>query len=131
MNKVILLGNLGKNAERRTTQSGKTITTFNIGTSKVWKDSNGEKRESTEWHNIEYWSASDRLFNCLNKGVKILIEGELKYGEYEKDGVKHKTTKVVCSNLELAGRSNTSTASNVSPPLKMKEDIFIDDDIPF
>lgn len=135
MNRVILLGNLGKKAERRTTQTGKNVVSFSVGTSKIWKDSTGEKKENTQWHDVEHWNVSDKLFEYLNQGTKVLIEGELRYGEYEKNGVKHKTTKIVCNSLELANSGKSENKQYNSPSQafslpKMKDNV-LDDDIPF
>ncbi len=98
VNKVILIGNLGRDPEVRFTQSGAKIVNFSIATSETWKDKQtGERREKTEWHRIVIFN--DRLADVaekyLRKGSKIYVEGALRTSEYEKDGIKRYSTEVV------------------------------------
>ena len=128
MNKVILMGNLGSDAVSRTTQNGKQIGNFNVCTTRTWKTPSGEIQKTEQWHTIEHWNGSDKLYSFLTKGVKVLIEGEIKYEEYDKDGEKRYRTKIICSNIEFAGKPQEAKTS-ISQP-KIKNDVF-DDDIPF
>jgi single-strand DNA-binding protein len=132
MNKVILIGNIG-NIESRKTNTGKKVTVFSLATNKIYKDTEGNKQKTTQWHRIEYWDMSDGLESCLSKGKQVAIEGELRYEDYEKDGVTRIITKIVCNSLELLGGSNadiSSTQTHHTSSIKMKNNVF-DDDIPF
>lgn len=104
VNKVILVGNLGKDAETRFTPSGAARTTFPIATSRRWKDQQtGEWKEETDWHNIVVWR-QENLANYLTKGKQIYVEGRLQTRSYEdKDGRKVYTTEVVAEDVILLG----------------------------
>ena len=100
VNKVILLGNLGKDAETRFTPNGIAKTTFSLATSRRWKDQQtGEWKEETDWHNIVAWRM-ENVSQYLTKGKKVYIEGRLQSRSYEdKDGVKKYITEVVADDL--------------------------------
>ena len=98
VNKVILIGNLGKDPEVRTMQSGGKVCNFSIATSESWKDKNtGERQERTQWHNIVIWNENlvKIAESYLKKGSKVYIEGQLETRKYEKDGRDVYTTEVV------------------------------------
>ena len=104
VNKVILLGNLGKDAETRFTPSGVARTTFAIATSRRWKDQQtGEWKEETDWHNIVLWR-SENVSNYLTKGKQVYVEGRLQTRSYDdKDGNKRYMTEVVADDVILLG----------------------------
>src|ERR1044071_7109150 len=104
VNKVILLGNLGKDAETKFTPSGIARTTLAIATSRRWKDQQtGEFKEVTDWHNVVLWR-SENLANYLLKGKQVYVEGRLNSRSYEdKDGQKKYVTEVVADELILLG----------------------------
>jgi single-strand DNA-binding protein len=104
VNKVILLGHLGKDAETKFTPSGVAKSTFSIATSRRWKDQqSGEWKEETDWHNIVMWR-SENLTNYLLKGKQVYIEGRLHSRSYEdKEGQKKYITEVVADDLILLG----------------------------
>jgi single-strand DNA-binding protein len=104
VNKVILLGNLGKDAETKFTPSGVARSTFAIATSRRWKDQqSGEWKEETDWHNVVLWR-SENLANYLLKGKQVYIEGRLQTRNYEdKDGQKRYMTEVVADDVILLG----------------------------
>ena len=98
VNKVILVGNLGRDPEVRHSQAGAKIVNFSLATSESWKDKNtGERREKTEWHRVVIFSEglAGIAENYLHKGSKVYIEGSLQTREYEKDGIKRYSTEVV------------------------------------
>ena len=104
MNKAILTGRLGKDAEVRKFDGGAVKVSFTMATSEKHKDKNGNTVENTEWHNVEMWGErAEKLSQYLAKGKQVLVEGRIHYDEYEKDGVKRRTTAIVCSNLEFLG----------------------------
>lgn len=97
LNKVQLIGNLGSDPEIRHTESG-SVANFSIATTETWKDKNGEKQSSTEWHNIVVWGdKSDIIATYLKKGSKVYIEGKKKTRTYnDKDGIKRYAVDIVC-----------------------------------
>lgn len=105
VNKVILVGNLGRDAEVRYTPGGAAVCRFSIATTEVWNDKGGQRQERTEWHNIDLWGKqAESLSEYLVKGKQVYIEGRLQTDEYtDKDGVKRKATKVRCDRVTLLG----------------------------
>jgi single-strand DNA-binding protein len=106
VNKVILLGHLGKDAETRYTTGGSAVSNFTLATNRRWKDQqSGEWKEETEWHNIVLWR-SENLQNYLQKGKQVYVEGRLQTRSWEdKEGNKRYTTEVVAENLILLSGS--------------------------
>lgn len=104
MNKVILSGGIGKDAEL-TKVGESSVIKFPFATSKKWKDKQGQQQEKTEWHNIVIWR-KDGLLPYLKKGVRLLIEGEINYSEYEKDGEKKYFTSINAQNVEFLSSKN-------------------------
>jgi single-strand DNA-binding protein len=104
VNKVILVGNLGKDAETRFTPSGASVTNFSLATARRWKDqASGEWKEQTQWHRIVYWRA-ENVANYLLKGKQVYVEGRLETRSYDdKDGKKVYMTEVICDHLVLLG----------------------------
>src|ERR1700722_17894366 len=102
VNKVILLGNLGKDAETKFTPSGVARSSFSIATSRRWKDKeSGEWKEETDWSNVTLWR-SENLANYLTKGKQVYVEGRLQTRSYEdKDGKKVYATDVVADDVIL------------------------------
>ena len=121
LNKVIILGNLGKDPEIRTTQSGKIVANFSVATSEKYKDSAGEKIEKTEWHNVVLWGKLAELAEkYIKKGSKVLIEGKLQTRSWETDGGKRYTTEIIGSNMVFVGGGGQQErceqdANNVDP----------------
>ena len=106
MNKVILLGRLGKDPELKYTANGKAYCNLNLATSESWKDKDGNKQESTEWHRLTSWGRqAEVMAEYLKKGSQILVTGKLKTRDYEKDGQKHYMTEVIVSEFEFTGKS--------------------------
>jgi len=105
VNKVILVGNLGRDAELRFTPGGAPVAKFSIATTEVWNDKTGQRQERTEWHNVDLWGKpAESLKEYLVKGKQVYVEGRLQTDEYtDKDGVKRKSTKVRCDKVVLLG----------------------------
>jgi len=154
VNKVILLGNLGKDAETKFTPSGTAVSNFTLATNRRWKDQQtGEWKEETEWHRCVLWRSENRA-NYLTKGTPVYIEGRLQTRSWEdKDGQKRYTTEVVCEDLILlSGRAGGEATGEYSqqqpvsmprpqqrpqasaPPAAPADDFnqgITDDDVPF
>jgi len=107
LNKVMLIGRLGKDPEVRYTQSGKAVCNFSVATSERWKDSAGVKQEKTEWHNVVAWGKIvDVIQQYVKKGQEIYIEGKLQTTTWdEKDGNKRYKTEVVMDTMSFIGNN--------------------------
>lgn len=116
VNKVILVGNLGKDPEVRHLESGAVVANFPIATSETFKDRNtGERREQTEWHNIVLWRGlAEVAEKYLKKGDQVFIEGKLKTRSWEKDGITRYTTEVVGDNMTMLGSRSSGDNSGSS-----------------
>jgi len=148
VNKVILVGNLGRDAELRYTPGGAAVSKFSIATTEVWNDKSGQRQERTEWHNIDLWGKqAESLSTYLVKGKQVYVEGRLQTDEYtDKEGVKRKTTRVRCDRVVLlsgAGRGVGAGAPTGATPRGDEQMVpshapspelsepLTDDDIPF
>lgn len=122
MNKVILTGNLGADPEVRYTQNGTAVATFSVATTERWKDKDGNKQESTEWHRIVVWNRLAEIAGeYLTKGAKVLVEGKLITRKWQdQEGNNRYTTEVVLSGngsrLEMLSPGNGSGSGHGQPP---------------
>ena len=102
LNRVQLIGRLGRDPESKFTPTGKKVTQFSLAVSNHWKDKNGETKESTEWVNIEAWGRLGEVCQeFLKKGSLIFIEGRLKTDKYEEKGETRYFTKIVAQTLQF------------------------------
>jgi single-strand DNA-binding protein len=116
VNKVILIGRLGKDPEVRYTPDGTMVTNFNLATDEQRKDKNGEKIQRTEWHKIVTWGKLAEICgNYLVKGKLVFVEGRIQTRSWEdKEGVKRYTTEIIASNMQMLdskGQNKTGDAS--------------------
>ncbi len=120
VNKVILVGRLGKDPEVRHLENGATVANFSMATSETYKDrQTGERREQTEWHNIVLWRGlAEVVEKYVKKGDMLYVEGKLRTRSWEKDGITRYTTEVVGDSMTmLGGRGDApSTGSDYQPP---------------
>ena len=139
VNKVILVGNLGKDAEVRVTPGGQSVASFSLATTENWTSREGEKKEQTEWHRIVLWGkAADSLQPYLVKGKQIYLEGRLQTRQWDKDGQKHHTTEVKADKVVLLGggggrggsRDMERDSGGYQDPMANAAPVT-DDDIPF
>lgn len=147
VNKVILVGRLGKDPEIRSTATGKDVANFSVATSETWTDkASGEKKEKTEWHNISVWLANTVNFIAahVKKGAQVYVEGSLTTRKWtDKDGVVKYKTEITLSKqgdeLHLlnkpsdtnAGDELAKTSSGNTRTTKYKVKAELDDEIPF
>lgn len=110
VNKVILVGNLGKDPEVRHLENGAAVANFSIATSETYKDKNGNRQEQTEWHNIVLWRGLAQIAEkYLRKGSQIYIEGKLRTRSWQdKDGNTRYTTEVVGDQMTMLGGKSSS-----------------------
>ena len=138
INKVILVGRLGKDPEVRNVNNT-SVASFSIATSESYKDkTTGEKKETTEWHNIVMWRGlAEVAQKYLHKGDLVYIEGKIKTRSWEKDGVTRYVTEILADNLTMLsnrGSNNSSNSSNSSQPAQQSKPQGNDssiDDMPF
>ena len=136
VNKVTLIGNLGKDPELRYTSSGVAVATFSMATSESWKDPEGNTQERTQWHNIVAWrKLAEIVGEYLKKGGKIYLEGRLQYRNYDdKNGVKRYVTEIVMDQLVMLDSRGGGVASaqqdtgSAPPPEESGGKV---DDLPF
>ena len=137
VNKVILLGNLGRDPEVRFTQGGTPVANFTMATTDRWSDPSGEKKEKTEWHRVVVWGKQAEIAGeYLRKGRPVFIEGSLQTREWtDREGNKRYTTEVRAQRLQLLGRPDDRGASAGGPPAEEAPPEapggFAEDDIPF
>ncbi len=129
LNKVQIIGNLGKTPEAKYIPSGKKVVTVSVGVGSSWKDSGGEKHTETEWFNVELWGGSaDFVQEYAGKGDSVYVEGRLKTERYEdKDGTAKFFTKIVASNFQLLnskGKSDTTSPKQNEAVVAPNEDEF-------
>ena len=119
INKVILIGNLGRDPETRYSAAGNAVTNLNIATSESWTDSTGNRQDRTEWHRVVLFGKVAEIANqYLRKGSKVYIEGSLRTSQYEKDGVTRYTTDIIAREMSMldSRQDQTSSGSAYSPP---------------
>lgn len=139
LNKVLLIGNLGRDPETRYLPNGDCVTNFSIATTDKWIDKqSGEKNEKTEWHNVTaYRKLGETCGKYLKKGSSIYCEGKLQTSKYtDKDGVEKPQTKIIIDSMQMLGSRSTDQDSNQEQrikPQQKKQTITneLNDDIPF
>jgi single-strand DNA-binding protein len=136
VNKVILVGKLGRDPEIRYTPSGVAVTNFPIATSEEWKDKEtGEKQERTEWHRIVAWRRLGEICGeYLKKGSQIYVEGRLQTRSWEdRDGNKRYTTEIIAQTMQMLGSANKGgRGEDMEPGFPAEEPITVpEDEIPF
>ncbi|NCO53635.1 MAG: single-stranded DNA-binding protein [Deltaproteobacteria bacterium] len=120
VNKVILVGNLGKDPELRATPDGTSVCTFSLATSERYKDRQGVQQDKTEWHNLVAWSGLAEICGkYLTKGKQVYIEGKIQTRSYDdRDGNKRYITEIVASEMQMLGRAggeNTQSSESFAP----------------
>ncbi len=118
VNKVILVGRLGKDPESRTIDNGTMVVNFTIATSESYKDkTTGEKKENTEWHNIVLWRGlAEVAAKYLHKGDLVYVEGKIRTRSWEKDGITRYTTEVIGDNMTMLATTRTTAKHTTVKP---------------
>ena len=114
LNKVQLIGRVSKAPEMKTTQSGQSVASTSIATTKTWNDKAGQKQTKTDWHNIVFWGRLAEIFGqYVVKGQEIYVEGRLEYRTYTgKDGIERKVTDIIAENMQMGAKPQGSQNSN-------------------
>jgi len=130
VNKVILVGNLGKDPELRYTASGTAVCNFSLATTESYKDRDGNKQEKTEWHNIVVWrQLAEICGKYLTKGKQIYIEGKLQTRKWEdRDGNSRYTTEIVADQMQMLGRAGDD--NNAGPRREPRQEPSMDQSAP-
>jgi single-strand DNA-binding protein len=146
VNKVILMGNLGKDPELRYTPTGQATASFSLATTEKWTDKNGQRQERTEWHNIVAWAKTAELANqYLKKGSPAYIEGKISYRSWDdKDGNKKYKTEIIASQIHFlssgaggaqkesyGGQETVSGSNQIAESLPQDQGTVVEEDLPF
>lgn len=142
LNKVMIIGHLGRDPEMRYTPSGRPVTTFSVATSRNWNTSTGEKRSETEWFNIVSWGSLAEICNqYLAKGQQVYIEGRLQTRRWEDDdGNRRNTVEIVAKEMVILGerkkkysetQQDKVSEGDVSKSEEVEIDDFEEDEFPF
>ena len=132
-NRVIIAGNLGKDAEIRHSPSGSTVANFSVATTEKWKNKDGERQESTEWHRVALWGKqAEAIGGYLTKGKQVLVEGSIHTRKWEdRDGNDRYTTEIKARNVVLLSRSASSGDGQADDRPAHGAPELTEDDIPF
>jgi len=144
LNKIMLIGNLGKDPEVRYTPDGTPVANFSLATSENWTDKSGSRQEHTEWHLIVAWNRlADLCKKYLSKGRQVYIEGRIRTREWnDREGNKRRTTEVIATQIVLLGSRTqsadagaqpmeTATRTSTEPDDSIMDSGITDNDIPF
>jgi single-strand DNA-binding protein len=123
LNKVMIIGHLGRDPEMRYTPSGRPVTTFSVATSRSWHSADGERHEETEWFNVVAWGSLAEICNqYLNKGRQVYIEGRLQTRRWEDtEGNKHFTTELVAKEMIMLGERRDISSTYLEKPGEEEE----------
>jgi single-strand DNA-binding protein len=119
LNRVTVIGNLGRDPEMRYTPGGQAVTSFSLAATRNWLATDGERRDATEWFNVVSWGSLAEICNqFLTKGRRVYVEGELRTRTWEQaDGKKHFRTELVANEMIMLGPRPTHNADNHEPPI--------------
>ncbi|HUX06664.1 MAG TPA: single-stranded DNA-binding protein [Acidobacteriota bacterium] len=133
VNKVILIGNLGRDPEVRYTTGGTPVANFSIATSEQWKNADGEQQEHTEWHNlVAFRRLAEICSEYLRKGSRIYVEGKIRSRSWDgKDGQKHYRTEVIIDDMMMLDSRGEPGKAAGGDTGGFQPDEISDDDIPF
>lgn len=138
-NQAIVMGNLTRDPEMRTTPSGQSVTSFAVATNRSWVDGSGERKEAVEYHEIVAWAKLGELASqYLAKGRKVMVVGRLQTQSWEKDGVKRQRTEIVASDINFLDRPGdggsdqgsapaSAPAASGDKPASKQKDVVIED----
>ena len=130
LNKVILIGRLGRDPEVRYIPNGEAVCNFSVATSEKYTDKNGQRQEATEWHNVTmYRKLAEIAGQYLTKGSQVYIEGKIQTRKYQgKDGIERTAYEIIANEMKMLG-GNAQTLAQKLQPAQTQDDIS--DDVPF
>lgn len=122
INKVTLIGHLGKDPEVRYLEKDRVVANLTLATNERYNDRNGNRVETTEWHNLEMWDGLAKVAEkYLKKGSLVYVEGKLKTEEWEKDGIKRYTTRIRVTTMNMMDKASGSPNETASAPTSSQE----------
>lgn len=132
INKLILIGNVGKEPEIKQFEGGK-VARLSLATSEKFKDRQGQQQEKTQWHNCVIWGKlADVCESYVHKGSKLYIEGKVEYRKYSaQDGTDKYVTEVIVRNFQMLDSKQSAMSTAVENYSKAKDSQLVDDEIPF
>jgi single-strand DNA-binding protein len=130
LNKVMIIGNLGRDPEMRYTPSGRAVTSFTVATSRIWNSPDGERHEETEWFNVVAWGKlAETCKQVLVKGQQVYVEGRLQTRRWEdQEGRKHFSTEIVADRMLMLGERRSVPSGDTGAPT---ENFVEEDEFPF
>jgi single-strand DNA-binding protein len=134
LNKAMIIGNLGRDPEVRTTPSGQPVANFTVATNRKWKDREGNLQEKTEWHNVVCWGKQAEIAGqYLTKGKQVYVEGRLETRSWDDKthGDKRYRTEIICDSFQMLGRRGDSPEGGGYGGSQSGGGSTFDDDIPF
>ena len=142
LNKVILIGRLGRDPEVRYMPNGEAVCNFSVATSETWNDRNGQRVERTEWHNITmYRKLAEIAGQYLKKGSQVYLEGRIQSRKYQgKDGIERTAYEIIANEMKMLGGGNSEQQAQAEAPTPPRRQApatpaapveDVDDDIPF
>jgi single-strand DNA-binding protein len=136
LNKVILMGRLGKNVETKVTPSGVTVANFSLATSESVKQKDGSRQEKTDWHNVVvFGKVGENCSKFLSKGSAVYVEGRISYRMWEKDGRKFYATDIIANNIQFLDKKEAPVDAALKKVQQQaqqdNQQLFTTDDIPF
>lgn len=139
LNKVILIGRLGRDPETRFMPNGEAVCNFSVATSESWKDSNGQKQERSEWHNVTmYRKLAEIAGKYLTKGSQVYLEGKIQSRKYQgKDGIERTAYEIIANEMKMLGGNSDghqAQAGTPAPPRRQAPAAPVEDvssDVPF
>jgi single-strand DNA-binding protein len=139
VNKVILIGHLGRDPELKFTRNNKPFAVFSLATNEHWKGVNGETKEKTTWHNVKVWGPlAEKIANYLHKGSRVYVDGSIEVNEVEKDGQRRTYTSINAHQVTfLDSRVGGGNKTQASSPVRKLDDVLdsappdAEDELPF
>ena len=118
LNKVQLIGRVGRDPEVRYMPNGEAVCNFSIATSESWKDANGQKQERTEWHNITmYRKLAEIAGQYLRKGALVFVQGKIQSRKYvDKNGIERTAYEIICDSMKMLGDTSGGAQQQTTPP---------------
>lgn len=130
INKVVLIGNLGKNAELKTMPNGNSFLLFSLATTETYRDkTSGENKKITQWHNVSLFGPiANKLVQYLTSGTMVYVDGKINYNQYEdKNGQKQYRTNIIANEIKLLRSNSNTQTQNATPEVASKKSSFPDE----
>lgn len=133
LNKVILIGRLGREPELRYMANGEAVCNFSVATSESWKDKNGQLQEATEWHNVTmYRKLAEIAGKYLKKGSQVYLEGKIQSRKYQgKDGIERTAYEIIANEMKMLGGNSQATQEQPKQQQATAAPVEDIDDVPF